>query len=241
MQYIESVWDRFLGSIFCIYGFVFFTIFGLILYKIVKQRINYSSKGKTFKEMLLCRIAYCMFVFAAFQLCIEYDFNKPSTVNVSPLKENHWKSFYSKKEVVDMVDSFKDHEGFRFDECYSWPFDKHDKLFISYSMGAEIKIEIYNSTEEAQKSFSIDKNGNNKKKQYVQISKDIEVLLYNSLMNRPADQLCRIHKYRNIQTIITIGNIVIRIYEWRMYKNDVGKATNKNIELICVALGNAIS
>jgi len=229
--------DQYIGSFSNMPALILYIITGFIIMTRAVNRQKRNDNKQSHAKIFLYRVGYLLFVIAAYQLCLG-DFNRPSTVDITPLYNIIAMPFYNKETLNIIVDSLRNYENFYF---VFQDDDINGELgyaHVSYSMRCNVNISVYDSILNACEWFDFEKKDFDGKRRYIKITDDIEVILGHSKMERLADVFYAYSNLRNITTFIRIGNILFKIKDYRATPPNVEENTNMNISLICSILGD---
>ena len=171
------------------------------------------------------------------------NFSEPSQVDITPFEQMITKPFYEADEIEEKLKILKGKYGV---EDFNLMFSEANSVghvgSCSYTMhnwsipaSVDVFIRTYDSVENAQKDFEYEKNNRNKK-EIVEISENVDAVLFNSEMYRHVDQFYMYDDGRHINTALRIGNIRIDFLEDESKLCEIGALTSKNIKMICDVL-----
>jgi len=187
-------------------------------------------------------IGYILLIILA-RIILLSGFSNPSRIDISPLGQlaaykmcdlNELIAKVARLEAIDSVEQFNSQkwEGDVGREWACWY-----KMY-NWDIPASINVYfwIYDSSENARKSFNWEKKNKKERKKIIKISENIDVMLCNSIMYRSTDTFLAYSSQRDISTYVRIGNIVLDYSEHLSEPREIGVLTSKNIELICQVL-----
>ena len=176
------------------------------------------------------------------------NYSTPSQVNISPFKQLENYPLYNLNELIERFEKIKEVDGIKEFKSNYWVGDVGRKWLCRYVMyntsdipiSLRVSFQIYDNSENAKNTFDWRKKNLHAEidKEIVKMSKDIDVLLWNSVMYRNEDTFFSYNDNRHLYTMVRIGNFLIDFresyYASKTPKN--GVLTSKNIELICWVL-----
>ena len=171
------------------------------------------------------------------------NFSEPSQVDITPFEQIITKPLYEADEIEEKLETLKGMYGVgRFELLFFEASSNGLVWSCSYTMhnwsipaSVSVFFRTYDSVENAQKDFEYEKNNRNKK-EIVEISENVDAVLFNSEMYRHVDQFYMYDDSRHINTALRIGNIRIDFLEHESKLCEIGALTSKNIKMICDVL-----
>jgi hypothetical protein len=179
-----------------------------------------------------------LFIVGIIQLSCLSNHSKPSQVDISVLENLTNYPMYSIEELKERFAKLEYKEGVRDFRSHVWKGDVGRSWVYSYSTPIvnHVYLWIYDNSKNAKNHFEkYDKNSHKRlENRIVEISENVEIILWHSVMYRGADNFYGYDDVRHLYTCIRIGNIIIDLYE-NYYENETlekGMPTTNNIEMI---------
>ena len=213
-------------------------ILAVFLFKKWHHNIVWMKK-KT--KVIICTVSYVILVIVIGSIMLS-DFQKHSTVDVSPFRALETLDFDDPDGIVSKLQFAQDQLGNQFEVldrpevvtgCIYHPED-------SFDIEVSVIVMIYENSDLAKEDFEKYRSRYSETTAYTyeMPSGNIETLLFNSSVNR-ADGLGWLAiTDRHVRTFVRVKSMTIAISEIRYDEKKIGQASNKAIEELCGAIVN---
>jgi len=170
------------------------------------------------------------------------SYSKPSQVDISSIYEILDYPNYNLEELKERFEKIQYEDGVWNFSGHAWTGDVGRSWVYNFYTPTvnSVYIWIYDNQFNAKNSFEwYRKNDHGRlRKKVINISDDIEIILWNSVMYRSACSFYVYNDQRHLYTCIRIGNVIYSFSEHFSARETKinGIPTSKNIEMICKAL-----
>ena len=229
----------FIRPFFSPLGVIITSVLGTVIaIRIIRILVLSRSSGLG-RKIIFCIVGLFIVIFISFKVFMS-DFNRPSKVDISPLKNLVTCDLDKAEERLGALENIEGVESFRSSEGGGV---EGRKWGCSYTMhnwdipaNVSVSIGIYDYSAYSRERFNWEKENSDYRYKLVRVSKDIDVMLCRSEMTRGYDQLLAYNDSRYIVTIARVGNLVVTFRENESELTEIGALTSKNIALICEVL-----